>query len=154
MRRIPGAAAACNPGTANARAKPACPVRGSSCPGCPQIRSESRSCLIQYGGMPSNRLEMIQQLLAQNPNDSFLLYGLANEYKNQGDLPKAIESYHDLMERNPDYVAAYYQCGQAYEKTGNEAAAAAVYDKGMEVARRLGDAHALSELQAARDILG
>ncbi|MCW5963323.1 MAG: tetratricopeptide repeat protein [Bryobacterales bacterium] len=104
--------------------------------------------------MTANRLEIIQQMLAQKPNDTFLLYGLANEYKNTGDLPRAIEIYNQLLEGNPDYVAAYYHCGQAQEKAGNEEAAAAVYDKGIAVARRLGDAHALSELQAARDILG
>lgn len=104
--------------------------------------------------MSTSRLELIQQMLAQKPNDTFLLYGLANEYKNANHLAKAIEIYGQLLEGNPDYVAAYYHCGQAHEKAGNEEAAAAIYEKGMEVARRLGDAHALSELQAARDILG
>ncbi len=104
--------------------------------------------------MSANRLEIIQQMLAQKPNDTFLLYGLANEYKNAGDLAKAIEIYNQLLQGNPDYVAAYYHCGQAHEKAGDEEAAAAVYERGMEVARRIGDTHALSELQAARDILG
>ncbi len=93
-------------------------------------------------------------MLEQKPNDTFLLYGLANEYKNLGDLHKALEIYQQLMKANPDYVATYYHCGQTFEKAGNEEAAAETYDRGMEVARRIGDAHALSELQAARDILG
>jgi tetratricopeptide (TPR) repeat protein len=104
--------------------------------------------------MSGKRLEMIQLMLAQNPTDSFLLYGLANEYKNLGNLPKAIEGYQHLMEVNPDYVAAYYHCGQAFELAGKPEEAGATYDRGMEVARRIGDSHALSELQAARDILG
>jgi len=104
--------------------------------------------------MSQTRLQTIQQMLAQNPNDSFLLYGLANEYKNGGDLPNAIEAYGRLFEVNPDYVAGYYHCGQTHELAGNPAAAAEVYDKGMAVARRMGDTHALSELQAARDMLG
>lgn len=104
--------------------------------------------------MSTKRLELIQQMLAQNPNDSFLLYGLANEYKNTGDTETAIATYRRLFEVNPDYVAAYYHCGQTYEQAGNEQAAAEVYDRGIEVARRIGDGHALSELQAARDILG
>lgn len=97
---------------------------------------------------------MILQMLEQNPTDSFLLYGLANEYKNEGDLDKAVSSYRRLLEVNPEYVAAYYQCGQALESAGDSAAAAATYDAGIAIARRIGDAHALSELQAARDILG
>lgn len=104
--------------------------------------------------MSTNRLAVIQQMLAQNPNDSFLLYGLANEYKNAGELGTAVETYGRLLELNPDYVAAYYHCGQTHELAGDADAAATTYDKGMEVARRIGDHHALSELQAARDILG
>lgn len=104
--------------------------------------------------MSATRLDSIREMLAQKPNDSFLTYALANEYRNTGDLPMAIQTYQQLFESNPDYVAAYYQCGQAHEKAGDLDAAAAVYDEGISVARRIGDAHALSELQAVRDILG
>ena len=97
---------------------------------------------------------MLQLMLAEKPTDSFLLYGLANEYKNLGNLPKAIEGYQHLINVNPDYVAAYYHCGQVFELAGNPEEAGAIYDQGIEAARRLGDSHALSELQAARDILG
>lgn len=104
--------------------------------------------------MPGKRLEMILQMLQQSPTDNFLLYGLANEYKNDGDLQKAIASYRHLIEVNPEYVAAYYHCGQTLEAAGDNEGAAATYDAGIAVARRIGDAHALSELQAVRDILG
>lgn len=104
--------------------------------------------------MSGKRLEMIREMLTQNPTDSFLLYGLANEYKNEGDLAQAIASYRHLMEVNPDYVAAYYHCGQALEAAGDREAAKATYDTGIEVARRIGDAHALSELRGVRDLLG
>jgi tetratricopeptide (TPR) repeat protein len=104
--------------------------------------------------MSGKRLEMIREMLTQNPTDSFLLYGLANEYKNEGDLTQAIASYRHLMEVNPDYVAAYYHCGQALEAAGDPEGAAATYDTGIEVARRIGDGHALSELRGVRDLLG
>ncbi|MDZ7640039.1 MAG: tetratricopeptide repeat protein [Bryobacterales bacterium] len=104
--------------------------------------------------MLSKRIDMIREMLAQNPTDSFLLYGLANEHKNEGDLPQAIASYRHLLDVNPDYVAAYYHLGQTLESAGESEAAASTYDSGIAVARRIGDAHAMSELQAARDILG
>ena len=53
-------------------------------------------------GMPGKRLETILQMLEQNPTDSFLLYGLANEYKNEGDLDKAVASYRHGWEVNPE----------------------------------------------------
>lgn len=104
--------------------------------------------------MPGKRLDMIREMLTQNPTDSFLLYALANEYKNEGDLPQAIAGYRHLMEVNPDYVAAYYHCGQTQEAAGDAVGAASTYDVGITVARRVGDAHALSELQGVRDLLG
>lgn len=104
--------------------------------------------------MSVKRIDRIREMLAENPTDNFLLYGLANEYKNEGDLTLAIASYRHLMGVNPDYVAAYYHCGQTLEAAGDAEAAAATYDTGIEVARRVGDAHALKELQGVRDLLG
>ncbi|MCL4784989.1 MAG: hypothetical protein KJZ70_18330 [Bryobacterales bacterium] len=103
--------------------------------------------------MSGTRLEKIREMLTQNPTDSFLLYALANEYKNAGDLTQAIAGYRHLMSVNPDYVASYYHCGQTLEAAGDAKAAAATYDTGIEVARRIGDMHALSELQGVRDLL-
>ena len=104
--------------------------------------------------MAGTRLERIREMLTQNPTDNFLLYGLANEYKNEGDLPQAIASYRHLMDVNPDYVAAYYHCGQTLEAAGHAEEAAATYDAGIAEARRSEEAHALRELQAVRDLLG
>lgn len=62
----------------------------------------------------SNRLEVLKNMLAQNPNDSFARYGLAMEYANSGDLENAIGEYRALLALHPDYSAAYYHGGQAW----------------------------------------
>lgn len=102
----------------------------------------------------SNRLEVLEQLAAQNPSDTFVRYGLAMEYARTGRLEDAVSAYRDLLAANPDYKAAYYHAGQAYEKLGRLEEARAMYEKGVEVTTRLDDAHTRSELQAALDILG
>ena len=104
--------------------------------------------------MALNRLEVLQSMVAQNPNDSFSRYGLAMEYANSGDLEKAVEEYEYLLSVNPDYAAAYYHSGHALEKLGRLEQARGMYQRGLEVTRRNGDAHTNSELQAALDILG
>ena len=104
--------------------------------------------------MALNRLEVLKSMVAQNPNDSFSRYGLAMEYANSGSLERAVEEYELLLSSNPDYAAAYYHGGQALEKLGRIAEARQIYQRGIEVTRRIGDAHANSELQAALDILG
>jgi tetratricopeptide (TPR) repeat protein len=101
-----------------------------------------------------NRLEVLQNMVTQNPKDSFSRYGLAMEYANSGALAKAVEEYEALLSFNPDYAAAYYHGGQALEKLGRLDDARQMYARGLEATRRTGDSHTNSELQAALDILG
>ena len=101
-----------------------------------------------------NRLEILKSMVEQNPNDSFSRYGLAMEYANSGSLEKAVEEYEFLLGFNPDYAAAYYHAGQALEKLGQIDDARKMYQRGLDVTRRIGDAHTNSEIQAALDILG
>jgi tetratricopeptide (TPR) repeat protein len=102
----------------------------------------------------TNRLEILKEMVARNPNDSFARYGLATEYKNAGDLEKAAAEFQGLMDANPDYAAAYFHCGQTLEKLGRIDEARAVYRRGIGVTARSGDAHTRSELEAALEILG
>ena len=104
--------------------------------------------------MPSNRLEILKNMVAEKPTDSFSRYGLAMEYANTGDLEQAVVEYEALLSFNPGYAAAYYHGGQAFEKLGRLDDARAIYRRGLEATRSSGDMHTNSELQAALDILG
>ena len=104
--------------------------------------------------MALNRMEVLKNMVAQNPADTFSRYGLAMEYASSGSLEKAVEEYELLLSSNPDYAAAYYHGGQALEKLGRIEEARSMYQRGLESTRRTGDAHTHSELQAALDILG
>src|SRR5262249_22620514 len=61
--------------------------------------------------MSTTRLETLKSLSAQNPQDAFLRYGLAMEYRNAGDLGSALREFQGLMEGNPDYCATYFHAG-------------------------------------------
>ncbi|HLY15846.1 MAG TPA: tetratricopeptide repeat protein [Bryobacteraceae bacterium] len=100
-----------------------------------------------------NRLEMLRNLVAQNPNNSFSRYGLAMEYANSGDLEGAVREYQALLALNPNYSAAYYHGGQTLEKLGRREDARALYRQGIEATTRTGDQHTRSEIQAALDLL-
>ena len=103
--------------------------------------------------MATNRMEILRNMLAQNPGDSFARYGLAMEFANTGDLQQAIVEYRTLLEHNPDYAAAYFHGGQALEKLGRIDEARDMYQKGIDTTARTGDQHTRSELQAALDML-
>ena len=97
------------------------------------------------------RLQVLRQLLAENPANSFARYGLAMEHVKSGDLEGAVQEFEALLTADPKYSAAYYHGGQALEKLGKLDQARDLYRRGIAVTR---DPHALSELQAALDILG
>ena len=103
--------------------------------------------------MPANRIEILKNMLQQNPRDSFARYGLAMEYANSGELESAVAEFRALLEFNPDYAAAYFHGGQALEKLGRLEEARQSYAEGIEVTSRTGDQHTRSELQAALDLL-
>jgi tetratricopeptide (TPR) repeat protein len=104
--------------------------------------------------MPSTRLETLKSLVAQQPGDSFLRYGLAMEYRNAGEFEAAIGEFRGLIAANPDYSAAYYHGGQTLERLGKLDEARALYRDGIEATTRKRDWHTRDEIQAALDLLG
>jgi tetratricopeptide (TPR) repeat protein len=103
--------------------------------------------------MASNRVEMLRTLLQQNPGNTFVRYGLAMEYANSGHLEQAVREYRELLQNDENYAAAYYHGGQALEKLGRVEEARDMYERGIEVTTRSGDAKTRNELQAALDML-
>jgi tetratricopeptide (TPR) repeat protein len=101
----------------------------------------------------TNRLEILTQMVAQDPGNSFARYGLAMEYANQGELVTAVTEFQNLIARDENYPAAYYHGGQALEKLGRLDEARAFYQKGVEVTQRTGDAHTRAEIEAALSLL-
>ena len=103
--------------------------------------------------MAANRLETLKNMVAQNPKDSFLRYGLAMEHRNAGDLETAIAEFRTLIATNADYVAAYFHGGQTLERLSRIEEARELYRRGIEASARTGDAHARGELEAALSML-
>ena len=93
-----------------------------------------------------SRREKLQQLLHDDPDDPFLHYGLANEMLKDGDTREGIQVITDVIERFPDYVAAYFRAGQAMAEEGDNQAARDVVTAGIAVARRVGNEHAAGEM--------
>jgi tetratricopeptide (TPR) repeat protein len=103
--------------------------------------------------MAENRLEILKNLVAQNPGDSFARYGLAMACASAGDYAQAVENYQKLLEINPKYVAAYYHGGQSLEKLGKLNEARELYRRGIDISTQIGDMHTRSELEAVLDLL-
>ena len=96
------------------------------------------------------RIERLKELLKQSPEDAFVQFALAKEWEKNGELERAIRQMSQLVEKQPDYVGAYYHLAQMLQTKTDFQEALNVYDAGIKIAQNLGDQHALGELQNAR----
>lgn len=99
--------------------------------------------------MDNWRKDHLITLLTEDPTDEFAQYALAQEYRKEGELDKAIETFESLRQQNPEYVGLYYHLAQTYVDQDKVDKATFIYSTGIEIAKRIGDQHALSELQNA-----
>lgn len=97
-----------------------------------------------------NRIDQIREFLNENPNDPFLHYALAQEFLKLGDKDSALEKYLYLVENHPKYVATYYHLGKLYYEMGQKPMALEYFEKGIVIAKEVGELHSLSELQSAK----
>jgi Tfp pilus assembly protein PilF len=101
-----------------------------------------------------SRRQRLEEMLADDPTDAFLRYGLAMDYAGAGEDAAAAKCFAELIRLSPDYVPAYLQAGQVLVRLGRDDEARGVYQAGVTVAQRVGDAHAAGELQGFLDMLG
>ena len=100
--------------------------------------------------MDQTRLNQLLDYLKSDPEDSFLVFAVAKEYENLNLLDNALKYYLNLKKINPDYIGLYYHLGKFYEKIEEKRLANTTYTEGIELAKKQGDFHALSELNNAR----
>ena len=96
---------------------------------------------------------MLQDILAQNPNDAFARYGLAMEFANRGEAEKALSEFSELLAVNPDYTPAYQMSAQTLIKAGRTEEARKMLDEGIACASRTRNQHARLEMEAMLDEL-
>jgi Flp pilus assembly protein TadD len=93
------------------------------------------------------RKQQLQEMLAEDPQDPFLHYGLAMEHLSEGADTEGVRCLRDLFAVAPDYVPAYLQAGKALARLGQSDEARHILQQGITVARQQGDQHAAEEMQ-------
>jgi len=101
-----------------------------------------------------DRISALNDILTQNPNDTFARYGLAMEYAKQGDLDRSLAEFSILLKSNPDYTPGYFMAAQTLARAERVAEAKAMLTDGIASARRTGNLHAQSEMEAMLTELG
>ncbi len=100
-----------------------------------------------------NKIEMLQEILAQQPGDAFARYGLAMAYSAEADFPAAVAQFDTLLATHPDYTPGYFMAGQTLVKAARIPEAKTRLREGIASAQRTGNQHALSEMQQLLDEL-
>jgi thioredoxin-like negative regulator of GroEL len=92
-------------------------------------------------------MAQIEALLADDPADVFLRYGLAMEYVSAGDDATAADHLVRLA-TEAGYVAAFLQAGQVLARLNRVDEACDVLRRGVAAAREQRDTHAEGEMAA------
>jgi cytochrome c-type biogenesis protein CcmH/NrfG len=101
-----------------------------------------------------DRIAALNEVLTQNPKDTFARYGLAMEYSNQGDLNRALAEFSILLKSNPDYTPGYFMAAQTLARADRVADARRMLTDGIASARRTGNLHAQGEMEVMLADLG
>lgn len=91
---------------------------------------------------------MLEKFYAEDPHDPFNAYALALEYLTS-DAARSRTLFDWLLDVHQEYLPTYYHAAKFYQETGERGKAAAVFEKGMALARKRNESKTLRELQSA-----
>jgi predicted Zn-dependent protease len=84
--------------------------------------------------MAASRIDIFKQILATDPGNSPVLFGLAKEYEKSGETAEMIETLKRYLAAADDEGNAYGMLARAYEKAGQRDEARATYERGIQAA--------------------
>jgi len=100
--------------------------------------------------MGNSRLALLEQFYKEEPNDPFNIYALALEYL-KTEPGKARDLFLRLLSHHETYLPTYYHAALLFQEMMDKELATQTYEKGISLARKLGDHKAERELKSALD---
>ncbi|MBL9122466.1 MAG: hypothetical protein JNG90_02460 [Planctomycetaceae bacterium] len=92
------------------------------------------------------RREQLETLLADDPGDAFLRYGLALELEKSGEHAASLDLLAGLTRDEPPYVPAYFMAAQQLAGLERTNEARTFLRNGIVAARQQGNSHAAGEM--------
>ena len=99
----------------------------------------------------SDRLVKLHALLAAEPDDGFVLYGLAQECQKLGRLEEALAFYDRAIAADPKQCYAFFHKAKTLELAKRRGEIGAVLRAGLVRARAVGDFKAAGEIEGFLD---
>jgi tetratricopeptide (TPR) repeat protein len=85
--------------------------------------------------MTQSKIEVFTAMLAEQPDNAMIWYGLASEQYKLENWDEAVKALRQVVSLNPDYTAAYQMLGTALASNDDLAGAQKAWRDGIEAAR-------------------
>jgi len=99
-----------------------------------------------------DRAKVFEQMLADDPNNTMVMFGLAKEYEKKGDHAKVIALLEDYLSKADDEGNAYGVLANAYLQKGDRDKAIENYKKGIDVSMAHGHPSMANEYRMVLDV--
>jgi predicted Zn-dependent protease len=103
--------------------------------------------------MAESRIEVFQKMLLEDPNNSPVRFGLANELLKLGRFEEAARELQTYLSRADDQGNGYGKLAQALERLGRIEEAREAYRQGISAANRHGHPGMAQEFESALEDL-
>jgi predicted Zn-dependent protease len=84
--------------------------------------------------MTTSRIEIFKEMLASDPINSSILFGLAKEYEKAEQTGEMIDTLERYLAISDDEGNAFGMLARAYEKAGQRDKAKEIYQRGIDAA--------------------
>lgn len=99
-----------------------------------------------------DRIEVFEQMLADDPSNTMVMFGLAKEYEKTGEHQKVIDLLGNYLAKAEDEGNAYGVLANAYLQSGDRDKAIETYRKGIDVSLAHGHPSMANEYRMTLDI--
>ena len=99
-----------------------------------------------------DRIEVFQQMLAADPSNTMVMFGLAKEYEKIGRHADVIKVLEDYLSHADDEGNAYGTLANAYALSGDREKAIETYNKGIDVSMAHGHPSMANEYRMTLDL--
>ena len=99
-----------------------------------------------------DRIDVFEQMLAADPANTMVMFGLAKEYEKSGEHAKVIAMLETYIAQADDEGNAYGVLASAYLNSGNREKAIETYKQGIDVSMAHGHPSMAHEYQMTLDV--